>query len=389
VPFVVVGAGDQGPNGLLTNTADALIGRAQRTFEVEEFARNAAAGKSGLDAVRAIHAAVMERIAGRDLSLGANAASTLAQDRGSRLFLLKAALESAGFPARLAAVRSFGIDPAPYRFPNDGLFPYICLQVTVPGSQPVWLDTLVRYGPFGLLPEQAANGREAYLLPEPGRPLVAVKTPAQASSGGREVMLDLKLSEGGALSGDVREVYSGFEAAQLAETLEGVSREQRDQALQQALARYFGGAELSNLKVEVERKVGAPLTLRYHFVAPSFARVEEGRMTLGPLTYPAQVGRRYVTVGTRQSPLFIDSTEQNVSHVRLTLPPGWHIDDPLKDGKLTSPFGLFTRTESQSPVFTVEETYRLDLARIPVTQYEEFAGFAGRVDLLRPGTSPR
>ena len=182
----------------------------------------------------------------------------------------------------------------------------------------MWLDTLVRYGPFGLLPEQAANGREAYLLPEPGRPLVAVKTPAQASSGGREVTLDLKLSEGGTLSGDVREVYSGFEAAQLAETLEGVSQEQRDQALQQALARYFGGAELSNLKVEVERKVGAPLTLRYHFVAPSFARVEEGRMTLGPLTYPAQVGRRYVTVGTRQSPLFIDSTEQNVSHVRLT-----------------------------------------------------------------------
>jgi len=106
-------------------------------------------------------------------------------------------------------------------------------------------------------------------------------------------------------------------------------------------------------------------------------------MTLGPLTYPAQVGRRYVTVGTRKSPLFIDSTELNVSHVRLALPPGWRIDDPLKDGKLTSPFGLFTRTEAQGEVFTVEETYRLDMGRIPVEQYEEFAGFAGRVDLLQ------
>ena len=72
-----------------------------------------------------------------------------------------------------------------------------------------------------------------------------------------------------------------------------------------------------------------------------------------------------------------------MSHVRLKLPPGWRIDDPLKDGKLTSPFGLFTRTESQGDVFTVEETYRLDMARIPVAQYEEFAGFAGRVDLLQ------
>jgi tetratricopeptide (TPR) repeat protein len=383
VPFVVVGAGDEGPQGLLTITADALAGRAQRTFEVEEFARNAAAGKTGLDAVRAIHAAVNERIGGRDLGLGTTAAATLAQERGSRLFLLKAAMESAGFPARLAAVRTFGIDPAPYRFPNDGLFPYICLQVTVPGSAPVWMDSVVRYGPFGLLPEQAAGGREAYLLPEPGRPLVAVKTPTQAASGGREVTLDLKLTEDGTLSGDVRELYTGFEAAQLAETLEGVSREQRDQALQQALARYFGGAELSGLRVDMEHKVGAPLTLRYHFVAAGFARVEGGRMTLGPLTYPAQVGRRYVTVGTRQSPLFIDSTELNVSHIRLKLPPGWRIDDPLKDGKLTSPFGIFTRTEAQGDVFTVEETYRLDMGRVPVAQYEEFAGFAGRVDLLQ------
>ena len=106
-------------------------------------------------------------------------------------------------------------------------------------------------------------------------------------------------------------------------------------------------------------------------------------MTLGPLTYPAQVGRRYVTVGTRKSPLFIDSTEQNVSHVSLKLPAGWHIDDPLKKGKLESPFGLFTRDETDADAFRVEERYRLDMSRIPVNQYEAFAGFAGQVDLLQ------
>ena len=383
LPFLVVGVGDTGPGGLLTATGDALSARAQRTFEVEAFARAAAAGKSGLEAVRALHAAVMDRIPGRDSGLGLSAASTLAQDRGSRLWLLKAALEAEGFPARLAMVRTYATDPNPYRFPNEALFPYVCLRVEVPGHEPVWLDTVIRYGPFGLLPEQAANGREAYLLPEPGRPLLALKTPAQQPAGGREVKLDLALGEDGTLSGNVLEVYSGFEAAQLAETLEGVSNEQRDQALQQALSRYFGGAQLSDLRLDVKRAVGAPLSLRYHFVAPRFARVEEGRMTLGPLTYPAQVGRRYVTVGTRRSPLFIDSTEQNVSHVALRLPPGWHIDDPLKGGKLESPFGLFTRDEQGTDVFRVEERYRLDMARIPVTQYEAFAGFAGQVDLLQ------
>ena len=383
LPFLVVGAGDTGQGGLLTTTGDALSARAQRTFEVEAFARAAAAGKTGLDAVRAIYAAVMDRISGRDAGLGLTAASTLAQERGSRLWLMKAALEAEGFPARVAMVRTFATDPNPYRFPNEALFPYGCLRVEVPGHEPVWLDTVIRYGPFGLLPEQAANGREAYLLPEPGRPLVVVRTPAQPPLGGREVKLDLALAEDGTLSGDVLEIYSGFEAAQLAETLEGVSNERRDQALQQALSRYFGGAELSNLRLDVKRAVGAPLSLRYRFVAPRFARVEDNRMTLGPLTYPAQVGRRYVTVGTRRSPLFIDSTEQNISHVVLRLPNGWRIDDPLKGGKLESPFGLFTRDEQEGEVFRVEERYRLDMARIPVAQYEAFAGFAGQVDLLQ------
>jgi len=383
LPFLVIGAGDTGPNGLLTATGDTLSARAQRTFEVEAFARAAAAGKSGLEAVRAIHSVVMDRIPGRDAGLALSAASTLAQDRGSRLWLLKAALEAQGFPARLALVRTYATDPNPYRFPNEALFPYVCLRVEIPGHEPVWLDSVIRYGPFGQLPEQAANGREAYLLPEPGRPLLALKTPTQPTVGGREVKLDLALSEDGTLSGNVLEIYSGFEAAQLAETLEGVSNEQRDQALQQALSRYFGGAELSDLRLDVKRAVGAPLSLRYHFVAPRFARVDEGRMTLGPLTYPAQVGRRYVTLGTRRSPLFIDSTETNVSHVTLRLPPGWHIDDPLKGGKLESPFGLFTRDEAETDAFRVEERYRLDMARIPVGQYEAFAGFAGQVDLLQ------
>ncbi|MGZ3480216.1 MAG: hypothetical protein ACXU81_07685, partial [Myxococcaceae bacterium] len=382
LPFLVVGSGDTGPDGLLTATGDALAARAQRTFEVEAFAHAAAAGKSGLDAVRAIHAAVMERIPGRDSGLGLTAAATLAQDRGSRLWLLKAALEAEGFPARLAMVRTFGADPNPYRFPNEALFPYACLRVEVPGQQPVWLDTVIRFGPFGVLPEQAGNS-EAYLLPEPGRPLVALKTPKQQPEGGREVTLELALAVDGTLSGDVLEVYRGFEAAQLGETLEGVSNEQRDQALQQALSRYFGGAQLSNLRLDVKRAVGAPVSLRYHFVAPRFARVDEDRMTLGPLTYPAQIGRRYVTLGTRRSPLFIDSTEQNVSHVSLRLPSGWHIDDPLKGAKLESPFGFYTRDEREADVFHVEERYRLDMARIPVRQYEAFAGFAGQVDLLQ------
>jgi hypothetical protein len=123
LPFLVVGAGDTGQGGLLTATGDALSARAQRTFEVEAFARAAAARKD-----RARRRACDLRGGdgphlGAGRGAGAHRASTLAQERGSRLWLMKAALEAEGFPARVAMVRTFATDPNPYRFPNEALFP--------------------------------------------------------------------------------------------------------------------------------------------------------------------------------------------------------------------------------------------------------------------------
>jgi len=107
------------------------------------------------------------------------------------------------------------------------------------------VDTVVRFGPFGELPEPAMGEREAYLLPEPGRPLEKVKTPALKEDPGKQVRLALELTEDGRLVGKGEEVYSGFEAAQLAEGFEQLAAESRKQALQGAVARYFSGAELA------------------------------------------------------------------------------------------------------------------------------------------------
>ena len=91
--------------------------------------------------------------------------------------LLKAGLEALGIPARVVAVRTFNDGPGAVPLPQEALLPYVALRVEVPGSEPVWVDTSVRFGPFGELPEPAMGGREAYLLPEPGKPLEKVETP--------------------------------------------------------------------------------------------------------------------------------------------------------------------------------------------------------------------
>ncbi len=397
LPLVLLGAGSRGQEQLLTAGMDNALERLRPSAEVEVFARAAAGGRTGLDAVRAVYAAVHTRLGGRDAGLGQTATASLAQDRGSRLALLRASLAALGISSRLVAVRTFATDPAPYTFPSDGLFPYLCLRVDAAGAGPVWLDTLVRFAPFGELPEQAAGGREAYLLPEPGLPLQAVRTPAMAPSSGKDVTLDMALDTDGNLVGKATDVYRGFEAAQLAEALEALSTEDRQQALQSALGANFGGAELSNIQVESARAVGATVTVRYAFRNARFARVEGQRVVLGPLTYPTFLGRRYVQAGARRLPLFIDATESVRSRVTLALPAGWVLDAPLPQAEVATPFGRFARTEAQlGSKLNVEESYRLDMARIPVARYDAFAQFAGEVDLLqsrdvvlrRPGPQP-
>lgn len=389
LPFVSVGSGQRGNEGVVHAYADAFLEKGLITWEVEAFAREAVKGLEGkplgIEAIKAVYAAVQQKLSGRDAGLSVSAAASVAQDRGSRVWLLKASLDALGFDARLVAVRAFTADPAPYLFPNEGLLPYICLRVNLLGSGPVWLDPLVRFAPFGELPEFALGGLEAYVLPESGKPMQKIKTPERSTRPGKTVVLDFKLDAEGQLSGKGVETYTGFEAAQLAEALESLSPDQRDQALQSALSRYFGGADLSKLQVDAKRDVGAPVIVSYEFVARRFGRVEApGRLIAASMTYPLMVGRRFLAVPSRVTPLFIDASEASSTKATLTLPPGWVLRSPVGEVKLSGPSGEYVRKEvQQGDTLKVEEEFRLAQSRIAPGKYEAFAQFAGEVDLVQ------
>ena len=388
LPFVSVGAGQRGNEGVVLAYADAFLEKGLITWEVEAFARAAAGGDKallGLETLKNVYAAVQHKLSGRDAGLSVSAAASVAQDRGSRVWLLKASLDALGFDVRLVAVRAFTADPAPYLFPNEGLLPYICLKVNIPGGDPVWLDPLVRYAPFGELPEFALGGLEAYLLPESGKPMEKTKTPSRSTRPGKTVVLELKLDAQGQLSGKGVETYTGFEAAQLAEALESLSVDQRDQALQSALSRYFGGADLSKLQVDAKRDVGAPVIVSYEFLARRFGRLEgEGKLIAASLTYPLMVGRRFLAVPARVTPLFIDASEASSTKATLTLPLGWALKSPLGEVKLSGPSAEYVRKEAQQgDQVKVEEEFRLFQARIPTRAYDAFVQFAGEVDLVQ------
>jgi tetratricopeptide (TPR) repeat protein len=395
LPWVQAGAGARGNDGVVSLYADVYLSRGRITHEVEAFARSAAGEARDEAAVRAVHAAVMKKLRGRDAGLDVSATTSLAQDRGSRLWAMKASLEALGFPTRLAAVRTSDVDPGTYVFPNESLLPYLALRTTLPDGRKLWLDTSVRLSPFGELPETAV-GRPAWLLPEPGRPLETATTPGAAPPQGKVIALELELSPGGDLSGNALERYVGYEAASLAEGFEQLPPDQRKQALQGALARYFGGAEMEGVQLELPSEPGAELVLRYHFRAPRFARAEGARLVLGAITYPAQLGRRFLQLGRRTTPLHIGETDRTEAHVTLKLPARFALNGPLAEEKLASDFGSYVRRERQEGnVVRIDELYELHMGRVAPARYEDFAHFAGQVDLLqtrdlvlerRPGT---
>lgn len=384
LPHVIVGAGARGNDGLIAAYADAYLDRGQVTPEVARWAASASGGKKGLEQVRAIFEAANDRVQGRDQGLAVSAHATVLEGRGSRLWLLYAAYRSLGYDARVAVVRPSTVDPNPFLFPNESLLPYLAVRVALPEGQQLWLDPIVRFAPFSELPELAQD-KDAWLFPEPGKPLEKVRTPRGGPRLHKEVKLTLSLGEDGVLSGSGEETYLGFEAAQLAEALDALDPEQRQQALQGVLSRFFGGADLSSIELDAKRAVGAPLKLRYAFKAPRFARREgEGAMVLGQVTYPAWLGRRYLALSERTTALFVDATEGSSTKVTLTLPPGWTLQDPLTQQSTTCPWGQLTRKErQQGNVVTVEEDFQLRSGRIPAPEYLRFAQFAGEVDLLQ------
>ncbi|MDP1922973.1 MAG: hypothetical protein Q8L14_42405 [Myxococcales bacterium] len=385
LPFVSVGAGQRGNEGVMRAYADAFIDRGVVTHEVEAFAKASAGQATGLDAVKAVYAAVMKKLSGGDAGLGMSAAASVGQDRGSRSWLMVSSLVALGFDARLVAVRGFTADPAPYVFPNESLFPYVCIRVLLPDGQAVWLDALVRFAPFGELPEFALGEREAYLLPMPGRPLEKVTTPKHSERPSKVVTLTAALDEDGVLKGSGDETYQGFEAAQLAEALEQLSPDQRKQALEQALSRMFGGADLESVDVDIRREEVVEVKVKYQFTASRFGR-REGASTLvmGPLTFPWNLGRRYLVLGQRVTPLFIESSESTKAVVTLTVPEGWKLKDAVAGAKTECPWGRFTRKESQTGrTVIIEEDSRLVQSRVPVKEYERFGQFAGEADLLQ------
>jgi tetratricopeptide (TPR) repeat protein len=378
LPFVQVGAG-AGVEETMASFGDFLLEKSRPTAEIAAFARAAAGELTGAAAAAAVYAKVMQEIKGAEGPMTNRASATLAQGRGSRLMLLKAALKAIGIESRLALVRLFTADPSPYRFAPAELYGYAALQVLLP-SGPVLVAPALRFAPFGRISPQA-EGMSAALLPEVGEWTKLITAPGNGAAEGKEVSLHLRLSADGALSGQGEERYRGLEAAYLKAGIERLSQDQRRQAIEAAIARTFDSAVLSDFAIDEKDEPGAPLAVRYQFNSPAFARSEGGRLVASNGLYPANLAQRFLSLFERKTPLLVSGPERLALAADIELPEGMSLAGAPLSIRMESPFGRYERTEQRLPRrLVIREQLDMKMARISPAEYPAFGDFVAGVD---------
>ena len=380
MPWVQIGQG-AGQKQLVFSMADWVLLRTRQGNATQELARRAA-GKSPEETAQQIYAAVAQAVRGRSTGtdFASSASHVLAQGRGNRLLVLKAALLAASIPSHLVLVRSYGSDPAPYRFPRGELFAYAVLRVDLP-SGPAWVDPSYRLAPFGQLPA-FARGQDAWVVPEPGEEPLEIRTPSAlpGQNDGRVVSLDLTVDAAGAATGKGRDEHFGFEAASLKDALERLDRDQRKQAVEAMLGRGLRGISLETLAADHEADLGGSATLQYGLHL-DLARRDGEQLFVPSSLLPSRMVRRWGAAGERTVALLVDTQEQNASHTSIALPAGKHLRKPPAAVSLSTPFGDYQWSAGEHEgKLVIDESLNVPQQRVLPDRYATFMDFARAVD---------
>jgi hypothetical protein len=171
------------------------------------------------------------------------------------------------------------------------------------------------------------------LVSDPKKP-VFIQTPVsppEASETKRDARL--KLSADGAIEGDVDESFTGHEALDNREVLEGVSAERRQEIIKDRVRQVFSNAEVSDVKVENVEDATLPVKFHYHVKVENYAQRTDKRILFQPLFFEQGVAPRF-TATQRRYPIAFHHAWKEMESVSIALPQGFALDNANDPGGL-------------------------------------------------------
>jgi hypothetical protein len=199
----------------------------------------------------------------------------------------------------------------------------------------------------------------------------------------RQMDLDATLAADGSAEVKVRERLRGWPAIEWREALEKLPPDRvRPEFEQRTLGFYFPGATLEDLTWSGKDDDDGPFVVEYRFRAPALAR-RVGDHLLLPAPYPAMLGRRYVGIARRLTPLQLEYAPETALTAHITLPAGATVELPppvsIHDGP--GAFGVFEQRAERAPHgLTLRARFAMPRLQVAPARYPAFVDFASRVD---------
>ncbi|HEY2747408.1 MAG TPA: DUF3857 domain-containing protein, partial [Polyangia bacterium] len=348
-----------------------LAARANR-----ELAGVAASVTKGLtrdvDKARAIDEWVRRHVKGGGGAIDEAATSILAREEGNRITLEAALDGAAGVPTRLWLAHP------PKDAELDGELPDLegfDEPLLVAGG--LWIDPRYRHAATGFVSPPLRGGRAFALAPGP---LAMTRVPT-ASPDDRQMDFDMRLAADGSAEVSVHETLRGWPALEWREALEKLAADRVGAEFEQhTLGFHFPGASLIALSWEGKDDDAGPFRVAYKFRAPQLAR-RVGRGLVLPAPFPAELGKRYIGVAARETPLAVDYAPPTHVHARIAVPAGMVASLP-PPVRAEAPFGSFEQAATAGAPSTLELDARFAMsdARLPARDYRSIVDFAQRVD---------
>jgi hypothetical protein len=301
--------------------------------------------------------------------------------------LLFAALASAsGFDARIALSSDRGdifFDNDIRQVPNGYFLQPSNIAVNVEGKWK-FFDPGVNYIPFGMLRWQE-EGEQA-LVTDPKEPIWVETPTSEPAKSLVKRRAKFKLSDDGAVEGDVRVEFTGHFAIERKEESDDQSDVQREQSLKEEIKDQMSAAEISNIKIENVTDHVKPLVYSYHVRFPAYAQRTGKRLFLQPAFFQFGKGPMFVNA-SRRYPIYFHYPWAEDDEVEYELPAGFALDN----AEAPAPFGSGAISEYKPALLVTSDNRKLIYKRsfffggggavlFPVNSYVPLRNYFGELN---------
>ena len=274
-------------------------------------------------------------------------------------------------------------------FPTPLTFDHAILAIRLPNDVPtdtlyalnessargrlLFFDPTDSMTPLGYLPPTLQHNYGLLVTPEGGELTLLPLLPPTTNRLSRTAKLSLSTS--GMLSGEVYEVRSGSPASQRRAAFLDEKAPDRARVLENFLAGFLPGFQLTSAQVENLEKFDASLILRYRFVAERYGQTSGNLLLFRPRVLGGK-GSSLLEIKERKHPVEFDDATVQTDEFEIALPPGYVVDELPAPVHVEYPFAEYRSSiELKGNVLHYSRTYQIKDVKVPKEKLDELKKF--------------